>query len=294
MQRRDPDRSGFVTLGRVRLRVWEWGDEDAPAVICVHGAHDHGRMFDGLGPALARMGYRVVAPDVRGHGDSDRISSGHLWHMAALDLCLLARHLGPPVGMVGHSFGGGQAMFTAGVWPELVRWVVNLDGLGPPEGDFGGFDLAEGCANSLAAIERVLFSAPRLYPSLEDMVERRRRVNTRLPEDWVRHLVRHGARQVEGGFAWKTDPMFNVGLPDDFGPEYLEAENSMISCPLLVLTGSEPDTWSELTPEQVERRLAPLRTARHRVVAEAGHYVHIEQPESVLDAIAGFVAEVGA
>ena len=290
---REPDRATFVEVNRIRLRVWEWGDESAPAIICAHGAQDHGRMWEDMAPRLAGLGYRVLAPDIRGHGDSGRLSSGHVWAAAAIDFGVLAGASGPTVGLVGHSFGAGQMMWVAAVWPELVRWVVSLDGLGPPPAAFGDRDIADVATAGLNAAERAMVQPPRVYASLDDMVERRRRANPRLPTEWLWHLVRHGAREVEGGYVWKSDPMFPVGLPADFSIEHLNAEHALIRCPVLALTGGEHDTWSELSPAEVADRLAHLPTARHEVVAGAGHYLHIEQPDAVFEAIRGFLAEVG-
>ena len=291
----EPDRAGFVEVNRTRLRVWDWGDPAAPPVICVHGAYDHGRMWDGIAPELAALGYRVVAVDLRGHGDSGRLSSGAAWAACAIDLALLARHLGPPVGLVGHSFGGGQALYVAGVWPELVRWVVNLDGLGPPAAALVlPEDPAATAGELLAGADRVLVRAPRVHPSAEALVERRAAVNVRMPREWLEHLVRHGTRPAEGGLVWKADPMFGVGLPAAFDLDALHAEHEVVTAPVLALTGAEHDTWSEMTTEEVEDRLSHLPDVRHHVVAGAGHYVHLEQPEAVVAEIAAFVREVGS
>ena len=290
----EPDRAGFVEVNRTRLRVWDWGDPAAPPVLCIHGAYDHGRMWDGIAPDLAALGYRVVAVDLRGHGDSGRLSSGAAWSACALDLALLARSFGPPVGLVGHSFGGGQALYVAGVWPELVRWVVNLDGLGPPPGALvPPEDPAGVTADLLAGADRALVRSPRVHPSAETLVERRAAVNVRMPREWLEHLVRHGTRPAEGGLVWKADPMFGVGLPAAFDLDALHAEHEVVTAPVLALTGAEHDTWSEMTPEELEDRFSHLRTARHHVVAGAGHYVHLEQPEAVVAEIAAFVREVG-
>lgn len=289
----EPDRSTFVDVNRTRLRVWEWGSEDDPPVICVHGAHDHGRMWDGFAPGLAALGYRVLCPDVRGHGDSGRLSSGHVWLASSLDIGLLARGVGAPVGLVGHSFGGGQAMFVAAVWPELVGWVVNLDGLGPAPAAFVERDMAEMATAGLDAAVRVRTRPPRVYGSLEEMADRRARVNVRLPRPWVEHLVRHGTVEAEGGWRWKVDPVFGVGLPGDFFEEELLAEQELVRAPMLVLTGAEHDMWSELTDDEAAARVARIPNARHQVVAGAGHYVHIEQPGAVLAAVAAFLDEVG-
>ena len=59
---------------------------------------------------------------------------------------------------------------------------------------------------------------------------------------------------------------------------------------MLVLTGSEPDQWGDLPADVRTRRLAALRDARHEVVAGAGHYVHVEQPEATLELVRGFLA----
>jgi pimeloyl-ACP methyl ester carboxylesterase len=174
------------------------------------------------------------------------------------------------------------------VWPELVRWVVNLDGLGPPADQFEQRDLVESATNTMTALARVA-GPPRVYPSLDDMADRRGRINVRLPRPWVEHLVRHGASEVEGGWVWKSDPMFSAGLPGDFDLAFLYAEFEMVTTvPVLVLTGSEHDTWSEMTADEVADRVAHLPTAVHRVIEGAGHYVHVEQPDAVLAAIAGF------
>src|SRR5438552_2485023 len=133
---REPDRATFVDVNRTRLRLWCWGDPDAPAVIMVHGAFDHGRMFDGIAPRIAELGFHAVAVDLRGHGDSAPLWSGNTWLAMNLDLGILARYLDAPVRFIGHSFGGGQAVCVAAAFPDEVKWVVSIDGLGPPAAAF--------------------------------------------------------------------------------------------------------------------------------------------------------------
>jgi pimeloyl-ACP methyl ester carboxylesterase len=123
------------------------------------------------------------------------------------------------------------------------------------------------------------------------MAARRRKINHRLPAEWADHLVEHGSVPCEGGFAWKFDPVFGVGLPGSFGIEHLDAEHELVECPVLALTGSEHDTWSDLDDAEVARRVANLR-ARHEVIVGAGHYLHVEDPDAVLDAVARFLDEV--
>ncbi|QGG96709.1 alpha/beta fold hydrolase [Actinomarinicola tropica] len=292
MELAEPHRTRVVEVNRTTLRVWEWGTPGDPPVICAHGAHDHGRMWDEVAPAVAAHGYHVVAPDLRGHGGSGRISSGHLWEACSLDLALLAREVGDPVGLLGHSFGGGLSLYVAAVWPELVRWVVDIDGLGPPADAFEEDDDLVGAATTaLDALEKLRARPPRVYASLEEMASRRGQVNVRLPPEWLLHLARHGAHPVEGGWTWATDPVFNIGFPGDFGPEVLLAQYALVDRPVLVLTGTEEDAWTGLPEDELAERVAALG-AEHQAVPGAGHYVHIEQPGVVIDAVLRFATEV--
>jgi pimeloyl-ACP methyl ester carboxylesterase len=197
------------------------------------------------------------------------------------------------VRIVAHSFGGGQALVVAGAFPELVRWVVSIDGLGPPAAAIEGGDLGDMVSGNLTRLERALTRPPRVYASKEDMAERRRRTNVRMSEGWAEHLVEHGARPAPGGCAWKSDPLFNIGLAGPFSADLLLAEYRRVRCPVLLITGREPDTWGDLTPEETEQRLAAIPDARHQVVDGAGHYAHLEQPDAVMGAVAAFVEEVG-
>lgn len=292
MHLEQPHGTRTVELNRTTLRLWEWGDPGDPAILCVHGAHDHGRMWDEVAPALASHGHRVVAPDLRGHGGSGRLSSGHVWAATALDLAVLAREIGPPVGVVGHSFGGGLSLYLAAVWPELVRWVVSIDGIGPPAEAFEEeHDLAVAATQAFDALERHLGRTPRVYASIEEMADRRGQVNVRLPAEWLHHLALHGATSVDGGYTWATDPIFNLGFPSDFGPEPLLAQYALVDRPVLVLTGTEDDAWTGLPDDELAARVAALG-ARHQAVPGAGHYVHVEQPDVVVDAILALAAEV--
>lgn len=290
-----PDGSLMAEVNRTSLRVWQWGNPSLPVVLFLHGGFDHGRMFDELAPRVAALGYRAVAVDMRGHGDSGRLTSGTTWVTMNLDLALLARELGAPVGVIAHSMGGGQALSLAGAFPELVRWVVNIDGLGPPADVFvDPDDPSSAMSENLERALRIRRRAPREWDSLDAMADQRGRVNVRLPREWLLHLAEHGSTAgPTGGRTWKSDPIFSVDMPSPFGYEQLLAQHRLVTCPVLVLTGDQPDTWNEHEVAEVERRVAMMRDARHVLVRGTGHYVHIEDPDATMRAIEAFVAEVG-
>ena len=96
---------------------------------------------------------------------------------------------------------------------------------------------------------------------------------------------------AQGGWTWATDPVFNIGFPGDFGPEVLLAQYALVDRPVLVLTGTEEDAWTGLPEDELAERVVALG-AEHQAVPGAGHYVHIEQPEVVIDAVLRFATEV--
>lgn len=293
-----PDRATFFDVNRTRLRAWCWGDPVAPTVVLVHGAYDHGRTWDTFAPRLVELGFHVVAIDVRGHGDSGRLSSGMAWNACTIDLCELARVLAPapdtPIGMIAHSMGGGQILTAAATMPERFAWLVNLDGLGPPDEGFVQDDIVEVATRSLDEIDKFHGSPPRPWASRHLLAERRGAINIRLPRPFLEHLVEHGTREVEGGFVWKWDPAFRTGIPDGFSLDLILAQYGHVTAPTLVLVSSEEDAWTEVHDEEAERRVAMLADGRLESVPGAGHYVHIEQPDFVLDRITRFLDEIGA
>lgn len=293
---REPDRAELVAVDRTTLRLWCWGDPQDPPVLLLHGAYDHGRMFDDLAPRVAARGYHAIAPDLRGHGDSGPLDTGFAWSLLSIDLAVLVRDvIGRPVGVIGHSFGGGQGIGLAGAFPELVRWLVVIDGLGPPAGALAlPDDLAAAIRANADRTDRILFGPPRrAWASVEEMAAHRRATNVRLSPEWALHLARHGSRPApDGGWVWKADPMFGLGVPSEFSVELLAEEHRRVRCPVLVVTGTEHDTWRDLSPEQESERVGWLR-ARHVQVPGTGHYPHLEDPETTMHAVAEFVSAVG-
>ncbi|HEY8153691.1 MAG TPA: alpha/beta hydrolase [Myxococcota bacterium] len=288
-----PERSRFFLSDGVRLRVDEWGDPSAPPLVLLHGAFDHGRGFDLLAPLLASR-FHVQALTSRGHGDSEWVDS-YAWWSDVCDVVNLLRSLGRPVQLVGHSRGGGQAT-DAALWaPELVRQLVNIDGFGPPPEGFAppGVPLDRRpppprFRDHLDRRRRSSGRSWRPYPSLEDLVERRREQNPRLSREWLRYFLFHGAREVEGGWIWKTDPEFAGGF-GPWKPEWIGASWKGLRMPMLAMVGTEPDTW-RLDDAVASERLANVPQLARAAVPGAGHFVHMERPRETADALLGFLA----
>jgi pimeloyl-ACP methyl ester carboxylesterase len=260
--------------------------------VLLHGAFDHGRGFDLLAPLLASR-FRVLSLTSRGHGDSEWVDS-YAWENDVADAVNLLRSLGRPAHLVGHSRGGGQAT-DAALWaPECVRWLVNIDGFGPPPEGFAPLGVAVDRRPTPLRFRDYLDRrrstserAWRPYPSLEDLVERRRAQNPRLSREWLRYFLYHGARQVEGGWIWKTDPEFARGF-GPWRPEWIGPRWRGLRVPMLAIVGSEPDSW-RLDDAVASERLANVPRLARATVTGAGHFVHMERPNEAADVLLGLL-----
>lgn len=272
-----PERTRRVASAGIELNCLEWGDPEAQPVVLAHGMWDHARSFAVLGPLLAER-FRVVAVDARGHGDSGW-ADAYAWPADIHDILSVARSLGRKVHLVGHSKGGGQVTDAARVAPELVRQLVNIDGFGPPAEPEGDVPLPELLADSLdARHRRIERAAWRPYESLEDLVERRLAQNPRLSREWLRFFVFHAARLEADGWHWKHDPTMGRFI-GPFTPDHIGVSWGRLEMPMLAIWGSEPDTWGPLPEPLLSERLSHVPNLDKAVVAEAGHFVHMEQPE---------------
>jgi pimeloyl-ACP methyl ester carboxylesterase len=288
-----PARQRFVESLGLRLNLVEWGDPGGEPLLLTHGFYDHARSFDSFAPLLAGR-YRVLALDSRGHGDSDW-PDAYSWHADVLDVVNVLRELGRPAHLVGHSRGGGLAMDAALLYPTGVRRLVNLDGFGPPPEGFQaeGMRRYQGTVPELLAAffswRRTNVSRPsfRPSPSLDDLAARRRQQNPRLSQDWLRYFAAQGAREVEGGFAWKVDPFAARGF-GPWRPEWIAPAWRGLAMPVLAVWGDQPDTWGLPDPWRSER-LGFVPVLESAEIAGAGHFVHIEKPADTAALVLDFL-----
>ena len=111
----------------MRLHVHEWGDPHAPPVVCLHGVSAHGRRFRKLAEERLARHFRVLAPDLRGHG---RSGNDPPWDIATHLGDVLESVDGADVDRaiwIGHSFGGRLVLHLAAQAPERLTAAVLLD-----------------------------------------------------------------------------------------------------------------------------------------------------------------------
>jgi len=286
---RRADRVRTVDSHGLRIAVHEWGDEGAPPLFMAHGGFDFAGTFDVFAPMIADEGWRVVSWDARGHGDSEHAAL-YSWEADLRDAAAVFDSVSThPVPVVGHSKGGSLMLQLADALPHRVSHLVNLDGL-PSRRSFP--DVSDHQRTKLLAQEltgwldhrRRLIDAQRKPGTIDELADRRARMNPRLSPEWLRYLVTVGAREDEDGWRWKIDPTLRFGGFGPWRPEWSMMRLPDIGVPVLAVLGTEPDPMGWGTPaDDVLSHLPPGGRLEH--IEGAGHFLHIEQPRRVADLV---------
>jgi pimeloyl-ACP methyl ester carboxylesterase len=290
---RRPDGSRFINAHGVELAVYEWGDPSAPPIFCLHGGLDFAATFDLLAPRLADAGRRVVSWDQRGHGDSSRAAL-YSWESDIRDACAVIDSVTDrPAPILGHSKGGNLAMQLAEALPHRVTHVVNLDGLPSkrPAPDIPNHDRSRLLATELQEWldhRRRAAAAERKPGTLEELAQRRARLNPRLPAAWLLYIASIGARHDDDGWRWKLDPSMRFGGFGPWRPEWSLYRMPGLGMPLLGVLGLEREEMGwDTKPEDVRPWLS--RQGRLVALSDVGHFVHIEQPDLVANLVLDFL-----
>ena len=289
MKSHGPISNSFMSQ-RLRLNYVDWGNADAPPLLLIHGGRDHCRSWDWVAEQL-RGDWHVIAPDLRGHGDSAWSPDGN-YEMAPFvyDLAQLIHQLAlAPATIVAHSMGGNIALRYTGLYPESVRKLVAIEGLGPSpavqakrDADGIGVRFRKWIDDKRAAAGRL----PKRYPSLEAALDRMKSENSYLSDEQARHLTIHGiSRNEDGTWSWKFDNYLNVWGAFDMPQKDLHAIWSAITCPVLMMYGA--NSWAS-NPEN-DGRIAHFKSARVIEFENAGHWLHHDQFDRFMSEIRTFI-----
>ena len=300
-------RSEFVPIRGLNYHLLRWGpalpgaDSALAPLVLLHGWMDVGAsyqfMVDALDEAFA-AGRSIIAPDWRGFGQTDAGETDNFWfpdYLADLDFLLDHCCPGQPVDLVGHSMGGNVAMIYAGVRPERIRRLVNLEGFGlaatRPSQAPGRYAQ---WMDELKSLHRG-DSALKTYADQAGVAQRLMKTNPRLPPDkadwlagrWARpdaaghwQIQGHAGHKVTSAHIYRLDEMLEV--------------YKRITAPLLSVqadSDSLTQWWKgAYTQAEYHERLKNVPDARSAVVSDAGHMLHHDQPEQLARLIEDFLA----
>lgn len=296
--------SEFVPIRSLSYHVRRWGNphaEKTPLVL-LHGWMDVAASFQFVVDALQHDHF-IIAPDWRGFGLTVSGGADCFWHPDYLaDLDALLDHYAPGqrVNLVGHSMGANVAMIYAGVRPERVRCLINLEGFGlpstRPEQAGGRY------AHWMNEVKQFNNGALQLktYDSLEAVAARLMKTNQRLNPDKARWLAAHWSAELAPG-QWSIlgEAAHKIVSAHLYREDETLAIFRCITAPTLMLEASDDGMmmlwWrGQFTMAQHRERLKSVPDIEIAQVPDCGHMLHHDQPQAVAHLIEQFVLAHGA
>ena len=262
----------------LQLAADTWGEQDAPPVILLHGSGQTRHAWKGIGQRLASLGYRAIAFDARGHGDSDWDPRARYDHNAMVDDL---RHVVAALGrgrpaLVGASRGGATSLIAIGEGKVDASALVLVDIAPRLEAD------------GVERIRTFMQQAPEGFATLEDVASAISAYQPHRPKPRSLHgLAKNVRLGPDGRYHWHWDP--RSVLSRSYVIERarrLAACATRISIPTLLVKGQESDV---LTEAGVREFLAACPQAEFVNVADAAHMVAGDRNDIFGNAVLDFV-----
>ena len=261
-------RDKIVTVNGMNIHYLDWGTEGNPVMVLLHGLRGHCHSWDDISARFC-PDYHVLALDQRGRGESDWAARGDYTTGAFVaDLEGFCDALGLDTFiLVGHSMGGRNSIAFAGGDPGRLEKLVIVD-IGPDLDPRGS-----------ARITREIQEVPEEFDSFEDVVEYMGRQNRFVSGPVLRRRLQYATRELANGkIGWRYDLAVReqrrrntVAAPPDLWPAL-----SRVTCPTLIIRGSETDT---LGLDVAERMVETLADGKLVHVDNAAHMVFEDNPE---------------
>jgi pimeloyl-ACP methyl ester carboxylesterase len=262
VERVELPREGFVQANGLRLHYLEWGRPDQPPLVFLHGGALTAHTWDVVCLSLSDR-FRCIAPDLRGHGDSDWAPDGDYGTDALnADLLAVVEQIGEPALLVGASMGGMTALVAEGEHGGLARALVLVDIVPRVEPD------------GVARIMAFMGANPDGFASLEEVAEAVRAYNPHRRRPPNPEGLRKNVRLREDGrWYWHWDPAFlRVGDEPRRSTthERAAAAAARVAVPTLLVRGAQSDIVSE---DGVQELLQLIPGSVHVDVSATGHMV---------------------
>jgi pimeloyl-ACP methyl ester carboxylesterase len=287
---RRPPRHQTLVLRGLRHHLTRWGPESDSPLVFLHGWMDTADSFQFV---VDRLGdeWPCVGLDWRGFGRSDWEPGGYWFPNYLADLDALLDTVSPtrPARLIGHSMGGNVASLYAGVRPDRVGRLINIEGFGLPR--MSPDQAPERYREWLEQLR----GAPEFgtYATFDELANTLLRRNPRLDRDRAEFIARSwGVETSLGPVRVRGDPRHKLVNPVLYRREEAEACWRRITAPVLFVLGGQSQLRSRLGADGTDAHFsAVFRHLRIETISGAGHMLHHEQPEEVACLIESFLEE---
>lgn len=261
------------------IAALHWGDADAPPLLALHGWLDNAASFARLAPLLAEQRH-VIALDMPGHGHSawlpERARRYHIGDQVdhvldVADALNLERF-----DLLGHSLGAGIASLIAAAASPRVGKLALVEGLGPLADD-GSRTLTRW--HDAHAQGTMAQRTPRVFASIDAAVAARVAAGG-LDAAEARPIVERNLREVEGGYAWRSDPRLRLATPLRIEESQLRRLLAGIEAPTLLLLAQPATPY--LPTALMQARASEVADVRVEHIA-GPHHLHIRHPRAVAE-----------
>jgi pimeloyl-ACP methyl ester carboxylesterase len=286
-----PRRAAHRETIRVRnlgFCTYRWAGGDPHPIVLLHGWGDAAETWQIVVDHLPES-RSCFAFDLRGFGRSERPEDGYWFPDYLADLEAMLDVLSPeaPVDLVGHSMGGNIATIYAGVRPNRVRRLVNLEGVGLAR------TRPEQAPERYAQWLDELKDPPEFatYDDYDQFMKVLRRRNPRTPPERLEFVARCWARPgADNRIELWADPRHKRVNPTLYQRDQAEACWRAVLAPVLFVMGGASDLVERMRDEVNEPRLKEIfRNVTVRTIDDAGHMLHHERPEEVARLIDAFL-----
>lgn len=251
-----------------------WGEPGMPGLVLVHGGGAHTHWWSFIAPLLG--GYRIVAMDLSGHGDSGWRETYALsqWTEEVLTAADRASMTGRPL-VIGHSMGGFVSAATAVRARDDIAGLIVIDS-----------PMVKEDPEVEAARLGQAFGKPKTYPDIDTAIARFRTVPRQ--ENYDPHILdyvaRHSLTRRDGRWAWKFDPRLFMAVSRSAAADLLPS----ITCRMALLRAEHGLVTPEIGAIMYERlgRVAPVV-----LIPEAGHHMMLDQPLLLVTALRALLAD---
>ncbi|MEN9568189.1 MAG: hypothetical protein RLZZ69_3385, partial [Cyanobacteriota bacterium] len=278
----------LITIRGLKICLCTWGPEEGPLVLCLHGILEQGAAWSEVAIRLAQKGYRVIAPDLRGHGRSDRVGKGGSYNLIDFlgDIDAIVEVLaGKAFILVGHSLGSVLGAIFATIRPQTIKNIVLVETILPTSED--NDDPTTTLTNQLDSMA----SPPEhpVFPDIKTAAKRLRKATPAISPALAMLLAERITEPCEGGVRWRWEPLLRtrtgISLNGIGRSRYLKLLQK-IKVPITLVYGDKSN-FNRLEDLTKQQEAMPNAV---KVVVSGGHNLPLEAPSALAKIISSAVA----